>query len=48
MWNRIVKHVRVRLKYVPSTLRNPIPTLRTMNGSDLKRPMNECVGMSEV
>jgi hypothetical protein len=47
-WNWIVKHVGMRLQFVPSILRNSITTLPAMNESKIKWPMNEHVGMSQV
>lgn len=47
-WNLIVKHVRVGLQFIPSILRYVIVTLTTMNGRKIKRPMNECIRVSEV
>ncbi len=48
MWNWVVKHIRVGLQDVPSTLRNPVETLATVNGSKVEWSKDISVQVSEV
>jgi hypothetical protein len=48
MWNWVVKHIRVELQDVPSTLRNPVATLATVNGSEVEWSKDISVRVSEV
>ena len=46
--NWILKHIRVGLQDVPSTLRNPVATLATVNGSEVEWSKDLSVRVSEV
>jgi hypothetical protein len=43
-----VKHIRVGLQDIPSTLRNPVATLATVNGSKVEWSKDISVQVSEV